>query len=178
MTEELPARDGVWKQDVQIPKYKSSSLSGMIRLAQHLKIKENMTHEQILAKVIQGQIQSINSTSCGSNKNNPGLVPEALPDLLPNISEQDLQETMLKNITEEDVLAGFELYHAAVYCPSALSTDLKLFNFVDQLFAHESPRTIIRTFVNLFHSGVVNRIAKTTPIKKLYDILAAKFNLQ
>ena len=178
LTEELPAKDEVWKQDEQIPKYKSSSLSGMIRLAQHLRIKENMTHEQILAKVIQGQIQNINSTSCVQNENNPDPVYETLPDLLSNIKEQDLQETVLQNLTEEDVLAGFELYHAAVYCPSALSTDLKLFNFVDKLLAHETPRTIMRTFVNLFHSGVVNRIAKTTPIKKLYDILAAKFNLQ
>ena len=122
MTEELPARDEVWKQDVQLPKYKSSSLSWMVRLAQHLRIKENMTHEEILAKVIQGQIQNLNSTSCVQNENNPGLVHEALPNLLSNISEQDLQETVLKNITEEDVLVGFELYHAAVYCPSALST--------------------------------------------------------
>ena len=55
---------------------------------------------------------------------------------------------------------------------------MKLYNFVDQLFSSESKRTIIQSYANLFHSGVLKGTTSTTLAKEFYLDLAATLNLQ
>ena len=42
----------------------------------------------------------------------------------------------------------------------------------------ESPKTIMQTYVNLFRSGMAKEVGRITSMKKFYDVLASKFNLE
>ena len=77
--------------------------------------------------------------------------------------------------TDQDVMTGLQVYHAIVYCPEM---DTKLYIFVDQLLSSESKRTIIQSYVNLFHSGVLKGTTSITLAKAFYMDLAATLNLQ
>ena len=77
--------------------------------------------------------------------------------------------------TDKDILTGFELYHAIVYCPEM---DMKLYRFVDQLLSSEIERTIIQSYANLFHSGVLKGTTSIPLAKEFYMDLAANLNLQ
>ena len=77
--------------------------------------------------------------------------------------------------TDEDILTGFQVYHAIVYCPEM---DTNLYIFVDQLLSSESKRTIIQSYTNLFHSGVLKGTTSITLAKAFYMDLAATLNLQ
>ena len=77
--------------------------------------------------------------------------------------------------SEEDIETGYQLFHAIVYCPTAV---IKLFRFIDQLLSNERERTIIQTVVNLFQSGAINDQTSFTLAKKFYFVLASTLNLQ
>ena len=62
-----------------------------------------------------------------------------------------------------------------IYCPTM---SIKLFRFVDQLLSSESSRTIIHTFVNLFHLGAITDENSFTLAKQFYFELAQTLNLQ
>ena len=78
--------------------------------------------------------------------------------------------------SEEDIKAGYELFHAVVYCPAEMVS--KLFRFVDHLLSNESTRTIIQTIMNLFQSGVITDETSFTLAKQFYHVLASTLNLQ
>ena len=56
--------------------------------------------------------------------------------------------------------------------------DMKLYIFVDQLLSSESKRTIIQSYTNLFHSGVLKGTTSITLAKEFYMDLSATFNLR
>ena len=152
----------------------------MVLLAQHLRLEQNMTKEQILESVIRGQLENIsllNQSSCARNQIKPDMLNETFPKLVALVDKKDLlgQKDIL---TEEDMTGGFEIFHAIVFCPSSLSMDFKLFHFVDTLISNESPRTIIKSFVSLFRSGVAKEVGRMASMNKFYDVLATKFNLK
>ena len=99
------------------------------------------------------------------------FLDEAFPKLASFVNENDLEESA----TDEDVMIGFEIFHAIVYCPSM---DIKLFLFVDQLLSNESSRTIIQTAVNLFRSGVLKDLTGFTEAKQFYQVLVSTLDLQ
>ena len=72
-------------------------------------------------------------------------------------------------------MTGFELYHMIVYCPEM---NMKLNTFVNQLLSSESKRTIIQSYTNLFHSGILKGTASMTSAKAFYMDLAETLNLQ
>ena len=55
---------------------------------------------------------------------------------------------------------------------------MKLNSFVEHLLSSESKRTLIQSFGNLFHSGVLKGTASITLAKAFYMDLAATLNLQ
>ena len=75
----------------------------------------------------------------------------------------------------KDIKAGFELYHAIVYCPEM---DMKLYEFVNQFLFSESIRSIIQSYVSLFHSGVLKGTTSITLAKAFYLDLAAILDLK
>ena len=77
--------------------------------------------------------------------------------------------------TAEDIATGFEIFHAIVYCPSSV---FKLFSFIDQLLSSETSRTIIRSMVNLFQSGVLQDRTIFTQAREFYFVLASTLQLQ
>ena len=76
---------------------------------------------------------------------------------------------------DKDIMTGFELYHAIVYCPEM---DMKLYRFVLQLLSIESQRTFIGSYTNIFHSGVLKGTTSITLAKAFYMDLVATLNLQ
>ena len=77
--------------------------------------------------------------------------------------------------SEEDVRTGYKLFHAISHCPTMT---IKLFRFINQILSNESSRTILQTFVNLFHSGAITDEMSFTLAKQLYHQLAFTLNLQ
>ena len=73
-------------------------------------------------------------------------------------------------------MTGYKLYHAIVYCP--IEMDMKLYKFVHHLLSSESKRTLIQSYTNLFHSGVLKGTTSITLAKAFYMDLAATLNLQ
>ena len=80
-------------------------------------------------------------------------------------------------VTNDDIVMGFELFHAIVYCPPLMMT--KLFRFVNELISTESSRTVIQTMVNLFQSGVMKEdMASFALAKEFYLVFAQTLQLQ
>ena len=147
----------------------------IVQLAQYLRMKENMTKGQILDKVVSGKMQNINILAerglCSNDQIKSDKLHETFPKLVSIVEVENQEEAA----TERNILTGFELYHLILFCPEM---DMKLYNFVDQLFSSESKRTIIQSYANLFHSGVLKGTTSTTLAKEFYLDLAATLNLQ
>ena len=173
LTENLPPRQEDWTRVT--PKYKQPLLAEIIQLARHLREKQNMTSEQVLDKVMQGKMQNIDilqrSGMCFSDQIMEEHIDEAYLRLVSFGDEVDLEGPA----TDEDIMTGLKIFQAIVYCPSM---DIKVFKFVDKLLSNESSRTIIRTIVNLFHSGSIKDVAKIIKMKEFYMVLASTLNLQ
>ena len=108
----------------------------------------------------------LNQSSCARNQIKPEVLNETFPKLVDLVDKKDLKEP----VTDEDKTIGFEIFHAIVFCPSSLSMDFKLYQFVDSLLSNESQRTIIQSYVNLFRSGMVKEVGRMASMKKFYDV--------
>ena len=180
LTEKLPPKQEDWKPDglIPAPKYVQPLLAEMVQLARHLRVKHNKTNEQILEKVIRWKIENIGilteSRKCSMNQIGSEHLEDVFLKLVPSFDKEDLEGST----SDEDITTGFGLFHAVVFCPSSLEMDSKYFQFVDQLLSNESSRTIIQTFVNMFHSGIIKDATRIAQTKEFYDVLATTLNLQ
>ena len=147
----------------------------MVQLAKNLRIKENLTEEQIMDKVIQGKMQNIRILGGQGICSNDQIKSEKVDDSFPNLVSLVRIGNLQGPATDKDVMTGFQVYHAIVYCPEM---DMKLNRFVDQLLSSERKRTLIQSFSNLFHSGVLKGTTSITFAKAFYMDLAATLNLQ
>ena len=159
-------------------KFSDLSRTWLIKTAQlvrHLRIKENMTKEQILGKVVREKSQNISILEekdfCSYDQIKSDNMDKMFTALVPPIETDGQNES----VPEEDVLTGFELYHVILYCPVI---DMKLKSFVDHLLSTESIRTIIQSYTNLFHSRVLQGTTSIALAKAFYMDLAATLNLQ
>ena len=147
----------------------------MVRLAQYLRVKEKMTEEQILDKVIKGKLQNISILEdqgvCSHGQIKSAKFNETFPELLPLVEIEFVERQAI----DKDIMTGFKLFHASVYCPEM---DMKLYRFVLQLLSIESQRTLIQSYTNIFHSGVLKGTTSITLAKAFYMDLAATLNLQ
>ena len=147
----------------------------MVQLAQYLRVKENLTEEQISEEVISKKMQTLSIMGeqgvCLYDQIKSDHLDEAFPKLVSIVGIENLEEPA----TQSDILTGFKLYHAIVFCPER---DMKLNRFVDQLLSSESKRTIIQSYANLFHSGVLKGTTSITLAKAFHMDLAATLNLQ
>ena len=98
-----------------------------------------------------------------------------LDKTLPKLVSVVEMETMEGPATDRDVMTGFKLYHAIVYCSVI---DIKLYRFVNQLLSTERKRTIIQSYANLFHSGVLKGTTGIILAKAFYMDLAATLDLE
>ena len=109
---------------------------------------------------------------CSINQTKSDNLDETFPKL---VSLGDIENQEVGPAIHKDITTGFKLYHTIVYCPVM---DFKLYSFVDQLLSSESKRTLIQSYTNLFHSGVLKGTTSITLAKEFYIDLAATLNLQ
>ena len=175
LTEELPPRAEDWKRETPTPSHKRPLLNEMVELAQHLRIKQNKTGKLIFEEVIQRKMKNVEILEtpgwCEKDLIKPGKMEGAFLGLVSTVGKNYLDE----KITQEDHITGFEIFYGAAYCPV---NDIKFFRFVDQLLSTESSRTVIQTFVNLFHSEVIKEPKRFRMAKDFYMELAAVLDLQ
>ena len=175
LTEEFPPRAEDWKRETPTPSHKQPLLNEMVKLAQHLRINQNKSGKFIFEEVIQGKMKNIEILEtpgwCEKDQIKPYKMDEAFLDLVSPVEKNDLED----KITKEDYMTGFEIFHGAAYCPV---NDIKFFRFIDQMLSEESKRTIIQTFVNLFHSEVAKDPARLKMAQDFYLALAAVLDLQ
>ena len=150
-------------------------LVNMVHLARYLRIKENMTEEQILNKVIQEKLKNMSTLEepgiCSNDQIQSHSIDQTFNNLMACVEMKELDVLA----TDEDKTTGFEIYHVLVYCPVM---NMKLYKFVYHLLSSESIRTIIRSYTNLFHSGVLKGTTSITLAKAFYLDLVATLNLQ
>ena len=134
-----------------------------------------MAEEQILDKVIREKMQSISILEgkdiCTTDQINSGYLDRSFPNLVSLVGGGNLEGLA----TDKDVMTVFKLYHMIVYCSVM---DIKLYRFVDHLLSSESKRTIIQSYANLFHSGVLKGTTSITLAKVFYMDLATTLKLQ
>ena len=157
------------------PNYTQPLLDDLVQLASFFRSKRDMTQGQLLSQVIQEKVQNISSLEksgrCYMDSIKSDYVEIPFPELVSFVDHGNLRQS----ITEEDIRTGLELFYAILFCPVM---NIKLFRFVDQLLSFESSRTIIQTFVNVFHTGVIQNPAALASAKEFYMVLAATLNLQ
>ena len=160
------------------PKYEQPMLTNLVLLAKQLRLRQNMTKEQIFDQVIWDKAQNIGVLNevgvCSLGQVVSGHLSGTFSKLV-SFGDDDKQMEGLV-ATDEDVKIGFELFQTIVYCPSMM--DVKFFRFVDQLLSSESSRTIIQTFVNLFQSGVIKDAKRYEPAKEFYNIMASSLEME
>ena len=123
-------------------------------------------------KVVRGKMQNIRFL--GGICSNGQIKPDSI-DVFPKLVSLDEMGVLQGPATDQDVMTGLQVYHAIVYCPDM---DTNLYIFVDQLLSNESKRTIIQSYTNLFHSGVLKGTTGITLAKAFYMDLAATLKLQ
>ena len=132
-----------------------------------------MTRKQILDKVIQEKVNFASFLKelgmCSFDQVQSEHINELFAQLLPIADNSTLDRAATTN---EDLRMGFELYHSIVFCPT------KLYLYVDRLLSYETSRTIIHSYVNLFHSKIIKDKATIRLMNKFYDILAATMDLE
>ena len=77
--------------------------------------------------------------------------------------------------SDEDIEAGYELFHAVIFCPAMT---LKMYDFIDHLLSNETSRTIIQTIVHLFQSGTIADEESIKLAKEFYSVFASTLDLQ
>ena len=162
------------KRDVATPKYKQPLLTEMVQLANFLRVDQNMTRMQILNKVTEDKMENVSILMKSGVCSDEQISASQFNETLPELASYDKIKDLGGPITSEDILTGFELFHSIVYCPVM---DIKFYSFVDQLLMEESSRTIIQTFVNLFHPGVVTDQKRFKQAKEFYMEVADTLNL-
>ena len=174
ITEELPARQEDWRQEVPLPQYKELFFDDMVQLARELRLK-NMTKEEILQQVIHqksqiGVIPEVDEM-CSSGQVKSSARSKVFSKLMFNASTSQTSG----DHSHEDIETGYELFHAVVFCPSMV---FKLYTFIDQLLSNETSRTIIHTIVNLFQSGAITDETSFGLAKQFYQVLASTLDMQ
>ena len=68
--------------------------------------------------------------TCSDDQIKADFLNNTFPDLVPSVQLEELGGT----VTDGDVLTGFELFHAVVYCPSdrGIMGRNKFYRFVEQ----------------------------------------------
>ena len=173
LTEKLPARQADWRHEVSIPKYKQNLLDQAVAMAQFSRTKKNMTREQTLDKLIEAKMNLATFLKepgmCSMDQIQPEHINELFTQLLPTADKSTFERAAT---TDEDLRRGFELYHSIVFCPT------KLYLYIDRLLSYESSRTIIHSYIHLFHSKITKDKATIRLMNKFYDVLAATMELE
>ena len=174
ITEELPARQEDWRQEVPLPQYKELFLDDMVQLARELRLK-NMTKEEILQEMIHqksqiGVIPEVDKM-CSSGQLGSSARSKVFSKLMFNVSTGQTSG----DHSHKDIETGFELFHAVVFCPSMV---FKMYTFIDQLLFNETSRTIIHTIVNLFQSGAITDETSFGLAKQFYQVLVSTLSMQ
>ena len=156
VTKELPARKEDWKYDISTRGYEEPLLQDMVQLARDIRL-QSLTKADILREIISKKKVNLKMKRC--------LNEGPIPNMTKTPGEP----------SDEDIKTGFELYHAAIFCPSMV---VKMYNFVDQMLSKETSRTIIQTMAHLFHSGVINDEFSFNLTNQFYIALASNLDLQ
>ena len=176
VTKKLPARQEDWKTDFAPPTIKQPLLHDMIQLASQLRL-QNATKEQILQEVIHQKLQTPGEAWEAGDMCSMGQIKaDQRNQVFSKVLAMINTTKTLEEPSVEDIETGYDLYHAVVFCPSAIL--FKVHTMVDQLLSVETSRTIIQTFVNLLQSGAIMDEITLTLTRQFYKVLADTLDLQ
>ena len=78
-------------------------------------------------------------------------------------------------ITNEDVITGFEIFSAMIYCPEST---MKMYRFFHSLLTTQSPRTIIQATVNTIQADDINEKVDRKMLNNLYHAIDKIFHFK
>ena len=169
VTEKLPARQEDWKRETPTPSYKQPLLQDIVQLARELRLqnKTGFFQEVIYQKLQTGIMTENGVCSMGQVKADEQKRVVSKVGFTFNTTKSEL--------TDGDIETGYDLFHAAVFCPSAMV--FKLCTIMDHLLSVETTRTIIQTMVNLFQSEAITNETSFNLAKSFYQVLASTLDL-
>ena len=162
------------RQQAPTPVYKAPLLDDMILLARDLRF-QNVKKEDFLNEIIQQKSQ-MNITQevdmmCSIGQIKREHQKQVITRLVINIQANKAS----KEASDKDIETGYEVFHAAVFCPTIL---FKLYTYIDHLLSNETLRTIIQTVVHLFKSGAIADATSFKLAKQFYNVMALTLDLQ
>lgn len=146
----------------------------IFQMAHTMRLRMNMTDTQILNKFVEKKVQnkilgkSIDYEKCHFGQINPHILDKTFSNL-----STSLNGDTFESATYDEIKTGLDVFHAIIYCSS---TEIKLYNFVDQLL-DETSRTIVLTFVSMFHTKIIRDTIMHNLLKEFYVVLASTLNL-
>ena len=179
VTKERPARIEDWHIRNSSARFKEDWLVKMAELARQGRL-HNLTRNEIVRRVIQkkgitiGFIQQRDMcTGLGGQ-----VKPEHYSKLFGNMSLDLASITSKEHINEEDILTGFMLFSALVYCPESQAELYQVYQFINNLVSKESSKTIINAIVNTIKGGKILEEENKKRVNSFYLVLEKYFSLQ
>ena len=80
--------------------------------------------------------------------------------------------------SDEDLETGFLLFSAIIYCPESVTELFELYQFLTNLVANETPRTILQATVNTIKADIVEESLNKRRLNDFYLALETTFHLQ
>ena len=77
-----------------------------------------------------------------------------------------------------DIKTGFSVFSALIYCPKSAKQTFQLYQFLKNLAAKESPRTIVQAVVNTIQSETIHEVDDRKRINEFYSAMDKHFDFQ
>ena len=175
LTDSMPDVPADWRQRATEPRYQEPQLVKMVILANRARGR-NMAGKELVKRVMQEKIAIVHSGDlkygriCKGGQVKAEHFPEVFAEGIKNVQISSPQT----EIIIEDVLTGFMIYSAIVYC----SESVAVAQFLHSLLSTQSPRTIIQATVNTIQSESVQERANKMKLNTFYLALDQKFDFQ
>ena len=161
-----------WKPEAPSPGYQEAQLVSMVQLATQART-QNVGWEEVINRTILEKATLIQSTLQYTTM---CLAGQLRPNQYSVISRLNigLNDTTAGVANDEDLLTGFMMFSAMIYC----SESVALSQFLFSLLSTQSPRTIIQATVNTIQSGDIKERSNRKRMAQFYLALDKIFHFQ
>jgi hypothetical protein len=171
VTDERPARPEDWRPVGAAPRYREAFLRDMVEVARGAR-EGGVTAEEIMEKALRVKTSTMKGHYTGCSEG-----PQVLYHVWQYRTLKKELNGKTSDITDKDIMIGFKIFSALISCPKDLER-VAVYQFLHDLIASESPRTIIQATVNTIQEGNINETVNRNLTNKFYQALDKIFHFQ
>lgn len=115
---------------------------------------------------------------------NTSICPKPGEQVQPEFYSEAFEEIPLQlerrkcEAIEKDLETGFRLFSAVIYCPEAVTELYQLYQFLSNILATETSRTILKATVNTIMSGKIFEKLNRKRMNGFFSVLEKTFDLK